>query len=79
MELSVRTHLTVWGGNVDRTRVGQELAAISATPTPDPKDWVFSSINNRFVNPHGSGAGHFTPEEWVSRGMGQLQAALTGH
>jgi hypothetical protein len=65
-------------GIADRTRVGKELAAISATPTPDPKDWVFSSTNNRFVNPHGSGAGHVLPEEWVNRGMGRLQAALSG-
>jgi len=65
--------------DADGTRAGKELAAISATPTPDPKDWVFSSVNNRFVDPHGSDAGHATPEEWVNRGMGRLQAALSGH
>lgn len=76
---SVRT-LTdrVWRGIADRTRVGKELAAISATPTPDPKDWVFSSVNNRFVDPHDGGAEHVAPERWVDRGMGQLQAALSG-
>jgi len=57
--------------------IRKELAAISATATPDPKHWVFSSINNCFVNPHGSGAGHITPEEWVNRGTGRLQAALS--
>lgn len=75
----IRTYF-VWPsveGIADRTRVGKELAAISATPTPDPKDWVFSSANNRFVDPHG-GAGHATPEEWVNRGTGRLQAALSG-
>jgi len=78
MILSVRTLSgRVWRGIADRTRVGQELAAISATPTPDPKDWVFAPANNRFVDPHGSGAGHVTPEQWVDRGMGQLQAALS--
>ena len=60
----------------DRARVGQELAAISAISSPDPKDWVFSSVNNRFINPHGRGVEHVTPEEWVNRGMGSLQAAL---
>jgi predicted membrane chloride channel (bestrophin family) len=58
--------------------IRKELAAISGTPTPDPKDWVFSSANNRFVDPHGSDAGHVTPEQWVDRGMGRLQAALSG-
>jgi len=58
--------------------IRKELAAITATPTPDPKDWVFSSVNNRIANPHETGAGHATPEEWVNRGMGQLQAALSG-
>jgi hypothetical protein len=77
--LSVRTLSNrVWRGIADRTRVGKELAAISATPTPDPKDWVFSSINNRVVNPHGGSAGQATPEQWVDRGIGQLQAALSG-
>ena len=60
-------------------RVGQELTAISATSTPDPKNWVFSSVNNRFINPHGSGSRNYTPEEWVGRGMGRLQAALSGN
>ena len=64
-------------GIAHRTRVGQELAAISATPTPDPKDWVFSSVNNRVINPHDNGAVHATPEEWVSRGVGGLLAALS--
>jgi predicted membrane chloride channel (bestrophin family) len=59
--------------------IRQELAAISATSSPDPKNWVFSSVNNRFINPHGSGARNSTPEEWVGRGMGHLQAALSGH
>jgi len=59
--------------------IRQELAAISATPTPDPKDWVFSPVNNRFIDPHDSSARNATPEEWVNRGMGQLQAALSGH
>jgi len=63
----------------DLTRVGKELAAISATPTPDPKDWVFSPVNNRLINPHDHGdTGNVTPEEWVNRGMGRLQAALSG-
>jgi hypothetical protein len=62
----------------DRARVGQELAAISAISSPDPKDWAFSSVNNRVINPHGRGVENVTPEEWVNRGMGSLQAALAG-
>lgn len=58
--------------------IRQELAAIAATPTPDPKDWVFSPVNNRLVNPHGSDTSHVTPEQWVDRGVDQLQAALSG-
>ncbi|KAI0254550.1 Bestrophin, RFP-TM, chloride channel-domain-containing protein [Lactifluus subvellereus] len=45
-----------------------ELAALSATPTPDPKVWVFSSINDLVFNPHQPGAERITPEEWVNRG-----------
>jgi hypothetical protein len=76
----IRTLLVFWIKTVSAdARVGQELAAISATSSPDPKNWVFSSVNNRFINPHGSGARNSTPEEWVGRGMGHLQAALSGH
>jgi hypothetical protein len=60
----------------DMARVGQELAAISAISSPDPKNWAFSSVNNRFINPHDRGVENVTPEEWVNRGMKSLQAAL---
>jgi hypothetical protein len=76
----IRTYfsmIVLCAGIADRTRVGQEIAAISGTPTPDPKHWVFSSVNNRFINPHGD-AGNVTPEEWVNRGMGRMQTALAG-
>jgi hypothetical protein len=46
-------------------------------PTPDPKDWVFSSSNNRVFNPHSHGGEYATPEEWVDRGMDNLRAALS--
>jgi len=58
--------------------IRQELAAISAVSTPDPKNWVFSSVNNRLINPHDGGTEIVTAEEWVSRGMSSLQAALAG-
>jgi hypothetical protein len=60
----------------DRARVGKELAAITATPSPHPKDWVFTPANNRLVNLHSHDAELVTPEEWVSRGKNGLQAAL---
>ena len=66
----------MWGLLIG-TRVGQELAAISTVPTPDPKDWVFSSVNNRLIDPHGR-AESVTPETWVGRGKGRLEAALAG-
>lgn len=62
----------------DRVCVGQELAAISATPSPDPKNWIFSPINNRIFNPHIRGGEHVAPEEWVKRGVDGLEAALSG-
>jgi len=58
--------------------IRQELAAITATPTPDPKDWVFSPVNNRVVSPHDNRIEHVDPEEWVNRGTGRLLAALSG-
>jgi len=79
----IRTYFSVivCPGIADRARVGQEIEAISATPTPDPSHWVFSSANDRFINPHGSGAGagNVTPVEWVNRGMGRMQTALSGN
>jgi len=56
--------------------IRKELAAITATPSPHPKDWVFSPANNRLADPHSRDAEHVTPEEWVSRGKNGLQAAL---
>jgi putative membrane protein len=58
-------------------REGNELAAITATPPPDPKDWAFSSINDTLFNPYRPDAERVNPEEWVHRGMDQMQVALT--
>jgi len=57
--------------------IRKELTAISATPVPDPKDWVFSPSNNRIFNAHIRSAERVTPEEWVQRGQGSLRAALS--
>ena len=57
-------------------REGNELAALTATPTPDPKNWAFSSINDSMFDPYQPGAERVSPEEWVHRGMDQMQAAL---
>ncbi|KAF8266251.1 Bestrophin, RFP-TM, chloride channel-domain-containing protein [Lactarius quietus] len=56
--------------------VRNELAAISGTPTPDPKDWAFSSINDAILNPNVPGSQRVSPEEWVNRGADEIQAAL---
>ncbi|KAH9050217.1 UPF0187-domain-containing protein [Lactarius hengduanensis] len=58
--------------------IRNELAAISATPTPDPKDWAFSSINDSLFNPYHPNAERVSPEEWVNRGMDKIQVALAG-
>jgi len=58
--------------------IRKELAAICASSTPDPKNWVFSPSNNRIFNPHVRSAERVTPEEWVRRGQGSLRVALSG-
>lgn len=59
--------------------IRNELAAISATPTPDPKDWAFSSINDSLFHPYHPNTERVSPEEWVQRGMDKMQVALAGH
>ncbi|KAH9072942.1 UPF0187-domain-containing protein [Lactarius deliciosus] len=58
--------------------IRNELAAISATPTPDPKDWAFSSINDSLFNPYHPNTERVSPEEWVNRGIDKIQVALAG-
>lgn len=58
--------------------IRKELAAISATPTPRPQDWVFSPTNNRITDPFSRNTEHVAPEDWVARGTKGLQAALSG-
>ncbi|KAI9511961.1 Bestrophin, RFP-TM, chloride channel-domain-containing protein [Russula earlei] len=57
--------------------VRKELAAISAIPTPNPKDWVFSPSNNRIFTANEHSGDRVTPQEWVSRGVVSVRAALT--
>jgi ion channel-forming bestrophin family protein len=80
MAFSVRIHLSGCASRHDfgLARIGKELAAICAMPTPDPKDWVFSPSNNRIFNAHIRSAERVTPEEWVRRGQGSLRVALSG-
>jgi hypothetical protein len=56
--------------------IRNELAAISGTPTPDPKDWAFSPINDSVFNPYRPNVERVSPEEWVNRGVDVMQAAL---
>lgn len=56
--------------------IRNELAAISGTPTPDPKDWAFSPINDSVFNPYRPNTERVSPEEWVNRGADEMQAAL---
>ncbi|KAI0300548.1 Bestrophin, RFP-TM, chloride channel-domain-containing protein, partial [Multifurca ochricompacta] len=58
--------------------IRDELAAISAMPTPDPKDWVFSSSNDSIIDPHRSNVERVSPEEWVRQGIEKIQIALSG-
>ncbi|KAI0266343.1 UPF0187-domain-containing protein [Gloeopeniophorella convolvens] len=58
--------------------IRNELAAISTTPTPDPKDWAFSPYNDLLFSPHRAEAERVTPDEWVRRGTDTIQVALAG-
>jgi hypothetical protein len=44
---------------------------------PDPKVWVFSSVNDLVFSPHRHGAERVTPEEWVNRGGDKMHVALS--
>jgi len=57
--------------------IREELAALSAMPTPDPKVWAFSSINDLVFSPHRPGAERVTPDQWVKRGRDDMQIALS--
>ncbi|VDB84468.1 unnamed protein product [Peniophora sp. CBMAI 1063] len=69
--------------NIIRT----ELHAITSAPAPDPHNWVFSDLNDAcFVPSIGFQDGHEdaphhmpdrdTPEQWVTRGRGEMLLAL---
>lgn len=63
-----------------------ELMAITSLPTPNPADWVFSTLNDDVFDAHdlpsvgtasgGPGVERATPDEWVARGTAQMRDAL---
>ena len=59
---------------------GNELRALTATPTPDPSVWAFSDINDRVFSPSTLNPeekhDHASPREWLRRGLGPMQSAL---
>lgn len=55
---------------------GTELRAITALPAPDPKNWAFSSFNDVIFSRDPLTDERVTPDEWIQKGLGQMQAAL---
>src|SRR6266481_6846670 len=63
-----------------------ELMAITSLPTPNPADWVFSTLNDVVFDAHnlpsdktvngGPNVEKVTPDEWVVRGTAQMRDAL---
>lgn len=54
--------------------IRNELLAIVSRPPPEPKDWVFSPLNDFVLNPDLNDA--VTPDEWLERGVGGIKGAL---
>jgi hypothetical protein len=57
-------------------RLGYELRAITAVPTPDPAQWAFSPANDHVFVHNAEGSQRLTPEEWMVRGLAEMQRAL---
>ena len=59
---------------------GNELRALTATPAPEPAIWAFSDINDCiFPSTLGAenAANRASPREWLRRGSGPMQNALS--
>ncbi|KDQ53931.1 hypothetical protein JAAARDRAFT_38904 [Jaapia argillacea MUCL 33604] len=59
--------------------IRNELRAITATPAPDPYRWAFAPSNDLAfaLSQRWAKEPRVTPEEWVRRGTGQMQQALS--
>jgi len=58
---------------------GNELRAITGTPTPDPAIWAFSNMNDRVFSSTSKSEDkpeNISPREWLHRGLGPMQSAL---
>lgn len=54
--------------------IRSELRALTALPVPDPTVWAFSQYNDQIFGSHPTE--RISPEEWMRRGYGSMQAAL---
>ena len=55
--------------------IRNELRAITSTPAPQLSAWAFAPSNDCVLRD----AERATPEEWVARGVGRMQAALAAY
>jgi len=56
--------------------IHNELRAVTSSAPPDPMDWVFSTENNLALAASTRGSERVKPEEWITRGPGEMQAAM---
>ena len=52
---------------------GSELKAITAVPRPEVESWAFSQFNDQIF----SKDERIPPDEWMQRGLGRIQIALS--
>jgi len=60
--------------------IRNELRALTSTPAPDISLWAFSPANDRVfsaIGPDGQANEKRSPKEWMDRGVGSMQAALS--
>ncbi|KAH9950712.1 UPF0187-domain-containing protein [Amylocystis lapponica] len=57
--------------------IRNELRALTALPVPDPSVWAFSQFNDQIFGRSVSDEERATPDEWMQRGLGRMQAALS--
>ncbi|KAF9218873.1 UPF0187-domain-containing protein [Gyrodon lividus] len=58
--------------------IRKELHAITSKPTPNPRSWAFSNLNNSLF-PSCNPCEEVVPEVWVERGPVEMRKALAGH
>jgi len=62
--------------------IRNELRALTASPTPEPSVWAFSSLNDQvFSSPgtKGDAGERIPPSEWMDRGVDKMKAALSAY